>query len=576
MNTAEKNLFQAQLLIEELRRHGVTKFVVCPGSRSSALALALSLEKRVECIVHHDERGAGYYAVGYARATGRAAAVVTTSGTAAVNLFPAIVEASQDNLPLIALTADRPPELHERGVNQTIDQQNLFGTHVRLFANLPCPDDGELTDLRHTIDQVCRHASCDRSDPGPVHINCMYREPLVPLPDKVQPFKPPDSNEADATPAPVPDVAALDEIARIVRAAKRGLLLVGHLRSEAEHKAMLELIARLGWPTIVDITSGLSAAQQPLIVAHHDLILASDSFTIAHTPDTILHVGGRLTSKRLLQFIEKAHPANYLFNAGNNIIYDPVGAVTRRTTADTTTFCRHVTDVIGTSAVDPFWCNAWQAATATGRQLIAKLCDDQTLTEPTLAFILSRQISDHTGIFLASSMPIRDMNTFAALRSTLSVAANRGASGIDGTIASACGYADGLNHPVTLLIGDQAFLHDLSSLSLIAAVRRPVTIVVINNQGGRIFESLPVSEHREALDRFFIAPHKLSFEKFAGTFDIAYYHPKDIKTFCTDYESATASAQAVIIEASVDPVASREHRNRILNDVRAAVDSLKP
>ncbi len=180
MTIDEQNLFQAQLLIEELRRHGVTRFVVCPGSRSTPLVLALSMEERVECVVHHDERGAGYYAVGYARATGQAAAVVTTSGTAAVNLHPAIVEASQDNLPLVALTADRPPELHVRGVNQTIEQKNLFGTHVRFAADLPCPDDIEPTDSLTLIDQACSYLTGRTGPIGPVHINCMYREPLVP------------------------------------------------------------------------------------------------------------------------------------------------------------------------------------------------------------------------------------------------------------------------------------------------------------------------------------------------------------------------------------------------------------
>jgi 2-succinyl-5-enolpyruvyl-6-hydroxy-3-cyclohexene-1-carboxylate synthase len=570
MTTDQKNLFQAQTIVAELRRRGVTRFVICPGSHSSALVLALSLTDGIECVVHHDERGAGYYAVGYARATGRAAAVVTTSGTAAVNLFPSIVEASQDNLPLIALTADRPSELHDRGANQTIEQTNLFGAYVRFFADLPCPDDSEPEDAV----RAAAHA-CEQSKNGPVHLNCRYREPLVPPPDKLPPFKQPDTHEFVAAAATEPELSDIHDTVRLLKQATRGLVVVGHLGSDDEQRAVQELAAHLGWPIIADITSGLGGERIPQLVHHHDLIFASQRFTQSHTPDTILHLGGRLTSKRLLQLIERSRPANYLFNAGRNIVYDPDSAVTKRTGYDTAIFCRRLGERLADTPQQQSWNDAWRAASEKSRKIVDTCCNGAAaLTEPALTFALAQSLPDHAGLFLASSMPIRDMNMFAVFNRTLPVASNRGASGIDGTIAAACGFADGLDRPVTLLIGDQALLHDLSSLTLLGTTRQPVTVVVVNNYGGRIFESLPISEHVEMLDQFFINRHTLVFEKIAEAFDLPYFRAADMDAFRDAYGTLATSGRSSIIEVSVDPVVSREHRNKIVSDVAAEVDSI--
>jgi 2-succinyl-5-enolpyruvyl-6-hydroxy-3-cyclohexene-1-carboxylate synthase len=570
MTIDEKNLLQAQSIVAELRRRGVTRFVICPGSRSSALVLALSLTDGVECVVHHDERGAGYYAVGYARATGRPAAVVTTSGTAAVNLFPSMVEASQDNLPLIALTADRPPELHGRGANQTIVQTSLFGGYVRYFADIPCPDDSNPEDAARSAARAC-----EQTKNGPVHLNCRYREPLVPPPERVQPLTRPDSKEIDATPATEPGSSDLGNTVRILKKAARGLLLVGHLCSDDERQAVSDLIGRLGWPVIADITSGLGGVRPSQFVQHHDLVLASGRFDEAHPPDTILHVGGRLTSRRLLHFIEKSHPTNYLFNAGRDLVYDPVGAVTKRTSFDTDIFCRRLRENLDGIAPNQPWNDAWRGASERSREMVDTQCRGAAvLTEPSLACALAHGLPDGTGLFLASSMPVRDMNTFAVLKHPHLVASNRGTSGIDGTIASACGYADGLGRPVTLLIGDQAFLHDLSSLTLLGAVRQPVTIIVVNNQGGRIFESLPVSAHHDTLDRFFINRHSLTFDKVAEAFGIPYVSAGDLKAFSAVFEEQASSGRSSIIEVPVDPAVSREHRNRIVSEATAAIDLL--
>jgi len=584
MNTAQANLLQAQLMIEELIRLGLDYFVVCPGARSSPLVVVLSQEDRPNRIIHQDERGAAYHAVGYARATGRAAVVITTSGTAAANLFPAIVEASMDNLPLIAITADRPPELRRCGANQTIDQVRLYGDYPRFFVDLPCPDG--VADPRATLGAIdtaygCAHGHANV--PGPVHINCMFREPLIPPPEEVTPLREVIPAEcpklsswlvsgapsaSQARPRCEPSLVEIDTMARMINQSQRGLLLIGELRTEPERQAVLELSRRLAWPTLADITSGIAGREDRQIITHYDLVLASDNFRHKHAADTVIHIGDRMASKRLLQFIDVARPASYLSNSGQAIVFDPVHAVTLRTTFDNTSFCEMLGRELGTTARTHATLDSWIAASETAREKVTELCGStDQLTEPSLVFALSRRLRNRAALFLASSMPIRDQNAYAALDESLPVASNRGASGIDGTIAAACGYAAGLDRTVTLLIGDQAALHDLNSLALVGAFQGPLVIVIANNNGGRIFELLPTADHAEALEPFFVAPHDMTFGKIAEAFGVAHAEVADHKAFDRAYAAARNANRPVIIEAVIDPAGSRRMRDRILSAV---------
>ena len=589
MTVAEANLFRAQLVVEELYRLGTSVFVVCPGSRSAPLTLALSQDKRVRVVVHNDERGAGYYAVGYARATRQAAGVVTTSGTAAVNLYPAVVEASMDNLPLLAITADRPPELHDCGANQTIDQDSLFGDFVRCEVPLECPDEpAEQTGVLSAIDGMFNHAFRSFYQHGPAHINCQFREPLVPSPAEIRSLSDtiarssPDlagwwrSGGAYGVTAAIPtpiDAASGEAVTQAIGQAQRGVLIIGALRSEQEQQAALGLSRRLGWPTLADITSGLSGAGEPQIVGHYDLILASDRFGQDTAPDTILHVGGRISSKRLLEFIERHRPSNYFFNAGDGVIFDPLHAVSSRTAFDTAQFCRILADRIKNPIAESPWLQSWTSAASHAREVINESCSGTgALTEPYLAFSLSRRLKNSSAFFVASSMPIRDMDMFAAFDHNVTIAANRGASGIDGTIASACGYATGLNRPVTVLLGDQAFLHDLNSLAFVRHSPIPMIIVIVNNNGGRIFELLPVSDHKQVLEPLFVAPHNLTFGKIAETFGITHVEVRDRTAFEQAYDRAAASDRTTIIESIIDPALSREHRIKLIRAAQTFAD----
>ena len=591
MDVAQANLLQAQLIVEELRRQGIDHFVVCPGSRSTPLALALSLESRVAKIVHQDERGAGYFAAGYARATGRPAVVVTTSGTATANLYPSVIESSNDRIPLIVVTADRPTELRNCGANQTIDQVNLYGRYPRFFAELPCPDDCEnRADILATVDTALVQALGSDDGPGPVHLNCPFRKPLAPSPEETGSLNMLDllvdpnlsawaeSDQPLSALVAVPDEMPGESaraLAAAVRKTDNGLLIIGRLDSLNERQEALHLSKALGWPSLIDITSGLAMTSGPNLIRAHDLVLSSEKFRKGHPTDMVIHVGGRFVSKRLLQYLRETKPTVYLQNDQNGQKVDPAHVLTQMSTYDNVSFCSSLAYQLEQEAGESSSLASWRGAGETTAKTIAdrlEACD--ALSEPFIARTLSAWQSAATALFVASSMPVRDLDTFAASSSGLvPVGANRGTSGIDGTIASACGFAVGLGQPTTLLTGDQALLHDLNSLSLATSLPIPLTIVVINNNGGRIFEMLPIAAHTEALESFFVAPHDLTFEKIAGGFGLPYLKADSRESFAAAYKRAIESRATTVVEAIVDPEVSGKHRVDIGEAVRRALEA---
>ncbi len=591
MNTALANLQAAQLLIEELRRHGVRYFCLCPGSRSTPLALALSQETRVTQVVHHDERGAAFNALGYVRATGEPAAAVTTSGTAAANLFPAVIEASLDHLPLIAITADRPPELQDCGANQTINQTRLFGDYVRTFVDPGCPDVcDDPASVLAAVDEALAGGCRGGVKPGPVHINCRFRKPLAPEPSATRPLdmvslltQPSLSDWAESdrplNSTPASDRSLPGDVARklaeIIGETKSGLLVVGRLDNDSDRHEALNLSQTLGWPTVVDITSGLRLTNGPNLVHYHDLLLTSESFCGAHAVDTVVHIGGQVVSQRLLDYLEQSQPTNYIHNSADSKAFDPAHVVTQTLNYDNASFC-HELSLKLSSPIDTSRIDDWLTGSRKINAILTDTVDNSDdLTEPIIARTISAVQSAATAMFVASSMPIRDLDMFGShTAGIVPIGSNRGVSGIDGTLASAVGYAIGLGQPTTLITGDLAFLHDLSSLPLIADLPMSLTIVVINNNGGRIFEQLPIAEHGDVVEPYFVAPHDLTFDKMAETFGVDYSKITSRDQLIPTYARAQTTAQPAIIEVVVDPVKSREHRAQIVNAISATIDEL--
>ena len=548
-DTKNINHLWGKLIIEELVRLGVEYFCIAPGSRCGPLVVAVAGNKRAKSCIHFDERGLAYYALGYTASSGKPTCLIATSGTAVANFFPAVIEASKKKLPLIILTADRPPELRNTGANQTIDQVKIFGDYARFFFDLPCPaKEIPLEMVVTTIDQAVYRARANF--PGPAHINCMFREPLEPIPEKgftpgnLKPLSLWLKNSLPFTRYKSYEKSvSLDELKKIAQeliAIKRGIIAVGKLRNEEEEKNVLALARILQWPVFADITSGLRLKSNDEMVIHYfDQLLLEPALVARYKPDGVLHLGGRLTSSRWYEFIKKITPVPYITVLNHPLRNDPLHCVTTRIECSVSYFCGAIKQFLKQRERNDFTTRLKKASQRVQQCLLARTKVAVSLTFSVLARHISTLPSQETGIFLANSMSIRIMDMFAGVNKNLCrVGANRGASGIDGTIASAIGFANGLGKPCVALIGDLAFLHDLNSLALVRELKVPLVIIVINDRGGGIFSFLPIAAFPGIFEKYFAAPHTFSFELAAGMFQIAYARVKTAKDFTDNYRGA--------------------------------------
>lgn len=547
ISTANINAYWASLVVEELVRNGITQFYVSPGSRSTPLTVAAARHENTECRICHDERGAAFQALGYAKATFRPAALICTSGTAAANYYPAVIEASMDIVPLLVLSADRPPELLDTGANQTIFQHNLFGQYARWFFHMPTPDAAVSPEfVLTTIDQAVSRTT--QSPAGPVHLNFMFREPLEP---REEPFTAVDSaaekrwRTTDKPYTIYPsepqhmDVESILSTVDVIQKSEQGLIVLGRLHPyQQRSKEILDLIHFLGWPVYADISSGfrLGYADVPHI---EEFELDSQP-----QPDTVLHLGGPLLSKRMLQWLSNSSPANYVqVHAAPNRL-DPNYQVTHRIVSDVNACC----EVLTTHLVPITPPESKKVPSICQSALDSFFEQTDELSEPIVARLVSQILPQQHGLVLGNSMPVRDMTMYAVYDGApVRIGTNRGASGIDGNIASAVGFAAGLQAPVTLLIGDVAFLHDLNSLQLVKQSQFPIQIICLNNNGGGIFSFLPISQYADVFP-YFETPHHRHFEHAARLFDLDYVRPKTKKEFITVYQQALPKAKSSVIE----------------------------
>lgn len=553
------NYCWAALLIEELGRCGVEAAFVSPGSRSSSLALSIARSKKIKSFVHFDERGTGFAALGFAAANRKPTIVITTSGTAVANLFPAVVEASKKKLPLIILTADRPPELRQTGAHQTIDQVNFFGRYTQWSVDLPCPS-SKITPsfILTTVDQAVYRAKS-----GPVHLNCMFREPLVPIKDSnnlsvylkplaawlksKEPFTTYHSNRSTLT------NSSVSKLSKIINESTRGIIVVGKLADADDQEATLKLAQKLNWPIFADIASGLRLGSKDTHVIHYyDQLLRSEKLTERIAPECVIHLGGRITSKRWYQFIEKVKPAHYLMILNHPLRNDPLHAVTERIQIKVSTFCETLSSSVKTKSKNQALAFLFKANKKLDQLFQKELSQSDSISEAAIARTISKLIPQRNALFLSNSLPIREMDMFAAMDGpAVRVEGNRGASGIDGIVATAVGFSFGLNKPITLLIGDLALLHDLNSMALVKNLTHPMTIVVINNDGGGIFSFLPIADKKAAKDdfeKFFGTPHGLKFSGISNFFALEYARPRTLREFGSIYNKHQKSKKSLLIE----------------------------
>src|SRR5215210_5958710 len=581
-DTPRANRLWAYLIVEELLRCGVGFFCVAPGSRSTPLVAALAANEGADSLVHFDERGTAFAAVGHARATGLPAAWITTSGTAVANGLPAVVEAATDGMPVILLTADRPPELRQTGANQTIDQPDLFGDYVRWRFDLPVPEEAvDPAMVLTTVDQAVYRAR--RAPSGPVHLNLMFREPFLPDLDE-------GPGEEPALPArwlkggepytlyaatrPAVDSGEIERLWDTLRQVKRGLVVAGRLHSRKQGEAVLRLAGSLGWPLLPDVGSQIRlGATSGILVPFYDALLAGERFKETHAPEAVLHFGGRAVSKRLEQSLAQSRPDPHVVVRENPFRLDPGHRVTHSVEADVIGFCSALTQAAERRppASDASWTAAWCAASERADAHLDRLFGGaEGLNEPLVASLVSRHIPEGHGICVASSMPVRDLDTFDAPDGApVPVAANRGASGIDGTVATSAGFARGSGRPVTLLIGDLALLHDLNSLAMLREL--PVVVVVLNNDGGAFFSFLPVARREEFFEPYFGTPQGLTFEHAAAMFGLEYENPRTAPDFVDAYRAACGRGRAALIEVKTDREENVALHRRLLEGLSAEV-----
>ncbi len=532
--------------VDELARAGVRHVCIAPGSRSAPLALIIARHPALRTWIHLDERSAAFFALGMARALGAPVALLCTSGTAAANFLPAVVEASSAGVPLIVLTADRPPELRDVGAAQTIDQNRLYGGYAKWFVEVALADaTPEL--LRYARALACRAVATAAAVPaGPVHLNFPFREPLVPsaiespigmsdgdaLAWHGRPDGAPWVTVNDASPVATPET--IERIAAKLSRARRPLFICGPQFDQELAAPLAALANALGAPLLVDALSQVrwGTHDRHTLIDRYDAVLRNEAIAAALIPDVVLRIGALPTSKALLQYLQcNATAQHIVLDAAE--WPDPTLLAAEMVHADPRLACHQLLAHITKAGVgsDTDWLSAWRRMnTETSAALTTYLAALNEPFEGAALAAVADLLPDRSTLFVSSSMPVRDLDTFASGdKRSLRVLANRGANGIDGVVSSALGVAatrerdDG---PLVLVIGDVAFYHDMNGLLAARLRMLDATIVVLNNDGGGIFSFLPQAAQPAHFEQLFGTPHGLRFEPVAELYG-AQYHGAD-------------------------------------------------
>jgi 2-succinyl-5-enolpyruvyl-6-hydroxy-3-cyclohexene-1-carboxylate synthase len=578
VDSTNANTALASAFAEELARGGLRHAVVSPGSRSTPLAVALWRQPEIDVTVIVDERSAAFFALGAAQATGLPVAMLCTSGTAAANYHAAICEADESALPLIALTADRPPELRGIGAGQTIDQLKLYGSAVRWFCEVgthDADDDG----LLHFRSVACRALAVASGEPrpGPVHLNLPWREPLAPLPVEraVTATDPLALGGRDRRPLTAvtaidlePSAFLLDEMASHIGDASSGAIVAGR-QLDPELREPLAHLARIsGFPILAEPTSQLRCGphDRSHVISTYDLLLRDERFAHSVTPDLVLRFGAMPTSKPLRAWL--AAPGV------DQIVVDPYGGWDEPTNRAAAILRADPTELAAGWAArlekeerpaPQRWLDAERAA----RQAIDSALADGEMSEPGLHRALGRAHRDGDLVYTASSMPIRDQEAFLpATEADATFLCNRGANGIDGLVSSGIGAARASGRPTTIVTGDLGLLHDVGGLASLRDVSTPVRIVVIDNDGGGIFSFLPQASvlRGDEFEALLGTPRGVDVAKTADLFGLPHRRLDDLADL-----PAALSDESCLIEAPVDRGSNSELHERLRDVVVDAV-----
>ncbi|QUO46808.1 2-succinyl-5-enolpyruvyl-6-hydroxy-3-cyclohexene-1-carboxylic-acid synthase [Halorubrum ruber] len=598
MTAPNRNVLWANALVDELVAAGVDAVVASPGSRSTPLTVAAAGHEELTVFSQLDERSAAYFALGRARRTGRVTPLICTSGTAAANYHPAVMEASEARVPLLALTADRPPELRDSGANQTADQEKLYGDAVRFYKDLPEPaaNDRALRSLRTTVARAV--ATAEGADQGPVHLNVPFKKPLEPTP--VPGDVPDDLPEAaergrdgpyvDVTAgAPEPGDEELRALATELGDADRGLIVAGPADPPGiDPESVTALAHATGFPVLADPLSGLrygGHTRVAPVIGNYDAYLSADladgedgdadAAEAAREwadPDLVLRLGASPTSKRLRKYLAGTGADQYQV--------DPAGrwreaefAATDLVVAEPSRLCARLSRLVGGGSGDPDWRSQWEEADRVAEAVHGREAEelDEAVAagesdslrsgfhEGDALRAVADALPDPATLFVSNSMPVRDLDRFVgSTTANITALGNRGVSGIDGIVSSALGAGSGTTDDLTLVVGDIALYHDSNGLLAVDRCDVDVTVVAVNNDGGGIFHKLPIESFEPPFTESFKTPHGLDFEPLAELHGLDYERIDARSDALADRgESPAERAQAVADDVAA--VVSRAH-----------------
>ena len=565
MSVSVFNRCWSKVILETLVRQGVTHFCIAPGSRSTPLtleAVRLQNANRALCHTHFDERGLGFFALGIAKSTKKPVAVIVTSGTAAANLYPAIIEARQSHVNLIVLTADRPPELLECGANQAILQENMFADYPLANLNLPRPSqDYAASWLISKIEQAC-HKQAEEA--GVIHINVPFAEPLYDANAEeidVHPWLAPVqrwlSQNKSWTTYPAPHQEVLIHEHWDQWRTKRGIIVAGRMPAE-QAMGIASWANTMGWVLLTDIQSGVEAS-----LPYADIWLANQTVKQKMLQaDIVIQLGNRFISKRINQFLAEFKNEYWIVDENPQAV-DPYHHFHTRFVAKIHHWLR---------AHPPLRQKPWLLEALALSKFCATFIEQQVggnLNEASLAHHIERLLPNNGTLFLGNSLFVRLVDALTKLPEGYPIHTNRGASGIDGLLATVAGIGIGSNQPVVALVGDTSALYDLNSLALFKKLTQPTILFIINNNGGAIFDMLPVDA--EVKDKFYRMPHHTEFSQVASMFDLKYARPYTWADLSAVLKQAYSRREATIIEIKVAPNDGSTIYKRLIDQISYAV-----
>lgn len=555
--------------IDELVVNGLQDVVISPGSRSTPLAVLFAENEKIKDWIVIDERSAAYFALGIAQSKKRPVALVCTSGTAAANYYPAVVEAFYNRVPLIVLTADRPHELRNIGANQTINQIGMYGDFVKLFIEMAPPTEQEEM-LKYVRNRALRTIKVAQDgNPGPVHVNFPFREPLMPdlSLDHLWNGRESTSSELFTGKKRLAEVD-LQSLSRFVTDHPNGVLVGGPQTDENLGEAIAALSERLNVPVLADPLSQLRAGNhhKNTLIATYDTIFRSQSLRKQLKPDYIIRFGAMPISKHYMFFVKEHEDVPQFVVENHDSVREPTNHRSHYIVADGAQLCKDLLPFIEEKLSNRDWLHRWmELEKITSEHLLN--AKNHSLTEGIAVRNVVDSLRNGDHLFVANSMPVRDVDTFfMPTNKNIKVYANRGVSGIDGTLSSAIGVA-ATGERVTLLIGDLSFYHDMNSLFIAMRYKLPITIVLINNNGGGIFSFLPQATDEKHFEHLFGTPLNVDFKHavtmFNGYYDLVTNEPELLSALEASYEREQFSVIEVQTDRNENVIWHRELWNKI-------------